>query len=135
VKSIRLGAVDVLHEGLRLDVVPADPLEIVMATAAGEIRGRVINDRQQAVSSVPVVLIPGSGRERRTDLYRSVVTDVDGHFRVEGVPPGDYAVFAWENVENGAWFDQEFIRTHEHRGTAVTVGDATRQEITLSVIN
>jgi hypothetical protein len=135
VKSIRLGAVDVLSEGLRLDVAPADPLEIVMATAAGEIRGRVVNDRQQAVSSVPVVLIPGSGRARRTDLYRSVVTDVDGRFRVEGVPPGDYGVFAWENVETGVWFDAEFLRFHEDRGKVVTVGDATSQEITLSVIN
>ena len=44
------------------------------------------------------MLIPDIQRERR-DLYVRATTDKDGRFSIRGIPPGNYKVFAWENIE------------------------------------
>jgi hypothetical protein len=35
------------------------------------------------------------------------------------LPPGEYALYAWEDVEEGDWMDPGFLKKSE--GTAVTV--------------
>jgi hypothetical protein len=137
VKSIRAGETDVLREGLRIDSVSTEPiaLEIVLAPAMSEILGRVENSRQTAVTGVPVVLVPRQSGRNRPDLYKCVITDAQGRFQMSGVAPGEYDLFAWANVENGSWFDPEFIRIHEDRGKRVRVGETTREEILVTVID
>jgi len=36
-----------------------------------------------------------------------------GRFRLQGIPPGDYSLFACEDIENGLWQDPEFLQRHE----------------------
>src|SRR5262249_25706968 len=60
VKTARLGAVDVLNEGVRLDRPPDGPLEILVSTKTGAVDGIVQNDRQEPSSNVTVVFIPDS---------------------------------------------------------------------------
>jgi hypothetical protein len=65
-------------------------------------------------------LVPANERLRsRPEFYRSAVTDKDGKFRMVNLPPGEYALYAWEDVEEGDWMDPGFLKKSE--GTAVTV--------------
>src|SRR6185295_7294936 len=48
VKSIRLGEIDVLNSGLRLQGAPAGQLDVVIGTAPGAVDGTVFNDNQTA---------------------------------------------------------------------------------------
>ena len=89
----------------------------------------MINRTREPEGNVPVVLVP-SNRTRR-DLYQKKSTDVNGRFKFDGIMPGQYKVFAWEDVLAGAWQDQEFLRTYETRG--VTVDVATRSPATAEV--
>ena len=100
VKSMRLGNADVLNDGLHLTGPPQGLLEIVIGTNAGNIEGSVLNDRQQAVANETVVLVPDPRFRQRSDLYKVLSTDSSGRFRMPGVTPGDYKLFAWENVES-----------------------------------
>jgi len=68
------------------------------------------------------------------DLYRTTSTDAMGHFHVEGVPPGDYRAFAWEDVETGAWLDPDFIRQFEDRGRPIRITESGTSNIELRVI-
>src|SRR5262250_2267346 len=99
----RYGGIDVMSEGLRLDRQPTGSLDILISTNTGIADGTVQNDKQEPSVNVTVVLIPDAPSRGRFDLYRTTSTDAGGHFHVEGVSPGDYHVFSWENVENGAW--------------------------------
>jgi hypothetical protein len=121
VKSIRLGNADVLNAGLRLERPPAVPLEIVVGTNPGAIEGAT------AAADVSIVLVPDV--RLRTDLFESTVSDSSGRFRFDRIPPGNYKIFAWQEVENGAWFDPEFLRTYENGGQPIQVTEGTTLKV------
>src|SRR5205823_10985242 len=134
VKVARYGATDILSEGLRLDRQPNGPIEIVVSASTGIADGRVQNEKQDPAANVTVVLVPDAARRNRLDLYRTTSTDAMGHFHVEGVPPGDYRVFSWEDVEMGAWQDPDFIRQFEDRGKPVRITESGTSNIELRLI-
>jgi hypothetical protein len=134
IKSARYGALDVMSDGLRLDRQPVAPIDIVISTNTGIADGSVQDDRQQPAVNVAVVFVPENPRRKRLDLYRTTSTDASGRFHVEGLPPGDYRVFAWEDVENGAWQDPDFLRAFEDRGKPVRIGEGSTANMELRVI-
>jgi hypothetical protein len=66
---------------------------------------------------------------QRTELYRVATTDPAGRFRFEKVPPGEYKVFGWMEVETDGWYDTEFMKTYENRGVALTVREGTTERV------
>jgi protocatechuate 3,4-dioxygenase beta subunit len=134
VKSIRLGNADVLNDGLHLTGPPQGLLEIVIGANAGSIEGSVSNDRQQALPNATVVLVPDLRFRKRSDLYKVVTTDNAGRFRITGVTPGDYELFAWENVESGAWQDPAFIAAYENAGRPIHLYEGSSENVQLQVI-
>jgi Carboxypeptidase regulatory-like domain len=137
IKSIRMGSQDVLNNGLQFNDEP-DPLgvkiEIVIGTRTGSLNGTVLNDRKQSAINTTVVLVPDGIRRVRSEAYRTAITDAAGRFQIPVIPPGDYKVFAWDDVEPGAWQDAEFLRTYEERGTPIRIGESTKDTITLPLI-
>ena len=93
--------------------------------------GQVVN-RQGTLADVSVVLVPNV--RRRTELYRTTTTDVSGRFHLDRVPPGDYKVFSWEEVEDGAWYDPEFLRANENRGVPIRIVDGQTASVQAEVI-
>lgn len=132
VKSIRLGNTDVLNGALHLEGKPSTPLEVVIGKNSGAIDGQVLTDRQVSVADVSVVLVPNV--RRRSELYRTTTTDVSGRFHFDRVPPGDYKVFSWEDVQEGAWYDPEFLRAHENQGMPVRIVEARTEGVRIEVI-
>lgn len=125
VKSIRLGNADVLNAGVHLDGPTSSVLEIVLSTDYGVIDGNVSSEST-------FVLIPNV--RNRTDLYRTTVTDPSGHFHLDQIPPGDYKMFAWSEVEEDAWYDPDFIRTFENDGKAIHVSEGGTEHVQLTAI-
>jgi hypothetical protein len=134
VKSIRLGNADVLNDGLHLTGPPQAILEIVIGANAGKIEGSVVNAQQQPLANRTVVLVPDLRLRQRTDLYKVVPTDSTGHFRMLGLTPGEYKLFAWENVEQGAWQDPAFIGAFESAGRPIHIYEGTSENLQLPVI-
>jgi protocatechuate 3,4-dioxygenase beta subunit len=134
VKSARLGSVDMLNGGLRLDSDPRGALEVVLGTTPGALDVTVLDDRRMPVPAVTVALVPDSSQRKRYEVYRNATTDSSGQVRLEGVVPGDYRLYAWEDVENGAWLDPDFMRNYESRGTSVRVADGARAAAEVRVI-
>jgi hypothetical protein len=54
---------------------------------------------------------------------------------MRNVVPGDYTLFAWEQIERGAYFDREFLGRYEDRGKAVHVGEGGHVSVKLEVIS
>jgi hypothetical protein len=132
VKSIRLGSTDVLNGTLHIEGKPSAQLEIVIGKNAGGLDGQVVANPPGSISDVSVVLIPDV--RRRTELYRSTTTDVSGRFHFDRVPPGDYKIFAWGEVQDGAWYDPEFLRTVENRGTPIRILEGRTENTRVEVI-
>jgi hypothetical protein len=134
-KSARLGGEDVLETGLKIGAGQAGgALELVISTAAGRIEGSVVNENLQPVPGARVVLVPEVARRSQTRLYAETTTDQYGQFILRGLTPGDYKLFAWEEVESGAYHDPEFLKPYEEQSEAVHVGEGGRETIQLRLI-
>ncbi len=121
VKSALLGGTEVLNAGVRIDGEPGGALEIQIGQNPGTFDAAVIDDNQEAASGATVVLVPDPSRRQRQDAYRSATTNESGRVHFEGVIPGDYKVFAWDEVEFSAWQDPDFIRMYEDRGKPLRI--------------
>ena len=80
-----------------------------------------------------VALVPypiGSGR---LDLYKNGATDTSGQFQFRGIAPGDYIVFAWDDVEFQAWQDPEFARSYESVGKRIHINEAANETVDLTI--
>lgn len=134
-KAVRLGGMNVLDRSLDLTQgdVPG-PIEVVLSAAGGRVEGTVLQDNQQPAAGATVVLVPDSGRRHRPDLFRSTVADDSGNFVLRGIPPGEYRLLAWEDVESGAWLDADFLRGFERSGETLSISERSRHKPQLKVI-
>jgi hypothetical protein len=57
-----------------------------------------------------------------------------GHIALNDVPPGDYLAFAWEEVEDGVWFDADFVKAAQDHAIKVQVGLKANEEILLKLL-
>jgi beta-lactamase regulating signal transducer with metallopeptidase domain len=133
IKSMRLDGIDVIPGSLVRIEGPREKLEIVISSDAATVDAVIRNDRQEPVGGISVVLIPDNQRDR-FDLYRNGVTDAEGNVRIDGVVPGNYKAFAWENAEDGIWTDADFIRPHEARGKSLRLNGNDKITVELSPI-
>jgi hypothetical protein len=134
IKSIRMGNADVLDGGLHIDGPPQNSLEIVIGAQGGRVSGTVVGARQDPLPNRTVVLVPDVRLRYRSDLYKTATTDSSGRFRLQGITPGDYVLFAWDNVATGAWQDPDFVRGYEIRGKPIHIGEETDDDVQLAVI-
>jgi hypothetical protein len=137
VKSVTVGGRDVLEAGVTF-APGADPLtmDVVLGTNAGAVEGRVLNDKNQPVNDAVVGVVPAAASARgfRMDMYKTTSTDAAGKFEIRGLPPGEYKIFAWEDVDKASIIDQDFIRLHENAGKIVPVGEGEKPTLDLTLI-
>jgi hypothetical protein len=131
---MRLGTADVLEGGLHLSGQPRDGLEIVIGANGGGVGGTVVNGVRDPVPNTIVVAVPDANDRHRTDRYKRVSSDASGRFQIRGLAPGGYTLFAWEDIDEGAWQDPDFLRPYESRGTSVQVRDGSDESVQLTVI-
>jgi hypothetical protein len=81
-----------------------------------------------------VVLLPQGPPPFREDRYRVFTTDKSGQFQFRGLPPGEYRMLAWEDVDPGAWFNPAFLAVNERYATAMTLDEGKNQRIDVTAI-
>ena len=113
VKSGRMGDKDVLDSGIDAARGAAGALEVVLSSG-GQVEGVVLNAEDQPATGAAVVLVPETRSLWR--LYKENTTDQYGRYHIKGIAPGNYKLFAWEDVENGAYEDPEFLKGFEALG-------------------
>jgi len=135
-KSIRAGNADVLDSGLDLTAGGGASLDVVIGVNAPQVSGTVQDSTtQQPAIAATVVLIPQEKERREVSLYyRTASTDQKGNFTLGRVNPGEYKIYAWEDVENGAWFDPDFVNPVESKGSPVSVREGNPVSVQLTTI-
>jgi hypothetical protein len=135
VKSIRSGETDVLLSGLNTEGAPA-PLEMVLSPNAAQVTGSVQNPSANTpMAGAAVVLIPQEkDRKEQQTYYKMVTSDQNGAFTFKDVAPGDYKVFAWEDVEMGAYMDPDFMKPVENKGESLTLRESDQKSVQVTLI-
>jgi len=131
VKSIRYGSSDKIESGFTVFRGTQSSLEVTISSRGARIQGAVTDKDNLPVTGVWVVLVPDEAHRDQSRLFQKAATDQFGHYLLRGVVPGDYKIFSWDEVEDGAWEDPDFLRTFEDRGQKISVeeGDAKTADI------
>ena len=135
VKSVRMGDADALESGLDTSQGAAGTLEITISGNGGQIEGTAADSKQKPASAAVVALVPDAPRRERLMLFKTSATDTTGHFNITGIAPGEYKLFAWEQIEEGAYQDPEFLKVYENQGQGVTIREGSRETAQLKVIS
>jgi len=133
VKTARFGGIDALNPPFRIDVADGR-LEIVVGRNPGSLDGAVLDDALKPFPDATVVLVPEPPRRQRFDLYYAAGSDASGRVHFDGLAPGDYKIFAWDDVPADAWQDPDFLRTYENLGKPVRVSEGSQESIDLKLI-
>lgn len=123
-KSVRFGSTDVLADGLHIDSRLSGTLDIVLGANGGTVTGTVADAGGQPAANVSVTLVPDENRRNRDDLYKKVSADAAGRFTIQGIAPGDYTIFAWDNLDPANLYDADFIHRFESQGRAVHLSES-----------
>ena len=124
---------DVLNGVWQVTSATSGQLDLILSSRGGQIEGTVRDTLNQPAQGVEVVLIPDQPRER-LDLYKRATTDVEGRFHIRGIAPGGYKVFAWEAIEEYAYYHADILALYETQGVPVRVQDSSKDSISLRLI-
>ncbi|MDX2153379.1 MAG: carboxypeptidase regulatory-like domain-containing protein [Bryobacteraceae bacterium] len=108
------------------------PLTLSLSPKAATVEGVALLDQKPAPATV--VLVPEGDRRADARFYYTTSAAEDGRFRFASVAPGDYRVFAWQDVEPGSWFDRDFIAPDESRAPRVSLRESSREQVATPVI-
>jgi hypothetical protein len=134
-KAIRIGREDVTDTGIDLTqgIAPED-LTVVLNPNGGVIEGSVQNAKEEPAMGATVTLIPDAAHRSLSWMHKTANTDQNGRFVIQGVRPGEYKIYAWEEVEQDAYQDPDFMKLHESAGETVSVKEGAHETVQLKVI-
>jgi hypothetical protein len=84
------------------------------------------------VESATVLLI--SDGEKPVRVWKSAISDADGKFSINSIPPGKYRLLALDDVETSSWENPAVAQTFEGRGVAIELAPNAKaqHDLTLS---
>lgn len=124
VKSATLAGQDILNNEVPI-FQTAGPIEILMRDDGGSVEGDVVDAAGQPVAA-GIMLLRGSIRTA------NLMSQPSGHFKLQNVAPGDYMIFAWDQPNEVAYADPDWMRRNAGGGLAVTVTAGQSQQIKLT---
>lgn len=134
-KSIRLGGRDV-DTGFTASG-PAS-MDLLVSSKGGSVEGMVAEkekdvDNDHAVANAAVVAVPEQKFRKLPDRFGTGSTDQYGRFTIRGLAPGIYTLYAWQDLEDGTWYDDDFLKSQEANGLALKVEEGSRQKVELKL--
>ncbi len=140
-KSARLG-----ERNIETGFTASGPatLDLLVSTKGGTVEGAVVDaavekavdkegDKVHPVANATVVAVPEEKYRKLPDRFEIESTDQHGRFTIRGIAPGSYALYAWQDLEDGVYRDPDFLKSQEANGTAVRVEEGSHQQIELKV--
>jgi hypothetical protein len=132
-KAVRSG--DKQLTGRRVDLSSKmEPLTILLGVDVGEVEGAVQNAKGDPMARARVNVIAYGDHANRGDLNRFGFADEKGEFKIKDVPPGEYKVFAWEDVPVGAPQDPEFRKPFEKQAASIRMQPNGHEKVQVTAI-
>jgi hypothetical protein len=122
---------DYASRELTLAVGTALDCDVTLASDTGTIHGKV-TDGETPARGLVVVLVPESRQLRRIPRYTLTAdTDVTGQYKIAGVIPGEYQLFAIPPSADHGHFALDFPERHTDIAEHVSVDPSTTQAVNL----
>ena len=115
------------------DGMKTGKLTIVLSTGGGSLEGTVV-DKRLNFRQATVVLVPEQHNRDWIYLCKTTTTDQYGQFVIRGIPPHEYRILAWEDVEEGAYFEPDFVERFVRKSQTVRISSGSRKVVHLQLI-
>ncbi|HET9129769.1 MAG TPA: hypothetical protein VFO86_02410, partial [Terriglobia bacterium] len=136
ISSIR-GSTSSSYEKSSFTINGDDPpsLEIGVTSPGGTLEGVVQKRDSLEWADIIVTLIPDGAERQNSWLYKTARLDSSGHFRISGIAPATYSVFAWKSL--APYQDPDFLREVEPLGKRVDlhIGENATVQINLTQLD
>jgi hypothetical protein len=134
VKRVNAGGSNVLESGLDLSQAESAPaLEITVSSKAAAIEG-VVRNEDKPFAGASVMLLPEPLRPERLRWLQKIATsDQSGRFTMNGVAPGDYRLYAWEEFLSMYDLEPEQLKPYEGYAVKIKVGESAREQVELKL--
>ncbi len=131
IKDVEYAGASAINEGFTVVRGSDATLKITISSRGARLQGSVVDADGLPAVGVYVALVPDAPSRGVHRLYKDAQTDQEGRFDLRGIAPGDYTVFSWDEVEEGAWEDPEFLKPFEIKGQKITVQDGDAKTMSL----
>jgi hypothetical protein len=135
IKQLRYGTTESPDAAFSLSA-NRDALEVLLSAGGARVSGVVTRNGAAGSATPQIVLLPDTPDTglRRYDTHLGRL-DQFGAFAVkEPVRPGEYMLYAFEGVPDGAWTEAEFIKEMEGRGVRIKVAEGEVKTVELPLI-
>jgi hypothetical protein len=105
---------------------------VVLTTRPTTIRGALRDEKHNPAEGTVIVFAedPAKWREGARTI-RATRLDQRGLFTFKGLPAGDYFLVAVDSVQEGQWYDPEFLEGLKGRARRVAIADAESKQVDL----
>jgi hypothetical protein len=126
--KVLLNGKDVTDSGFRLADAQGAKLEIVISVKGGTLEGTAVDSERKPFSNAQIIALPSALKLRkRFDLLQKTTADVQGHFKLRGVRPGEYIVMALEDAQEQPFMEDAFLKHNVDKMRTVKVGESNDQ--------
>jgi hypothetical protein len=126
VKQARYAGADLLSSPWKfVSGTARSTLEVMISTNVAEVSGTITDAQLNPTAGADVVLVPDRRRDN-LELFFHTTTDARGHYKLENISPGDYKLFAWQEIGYGSWFDPNVLKKYEQNSRAIQLGESAR---------
>jgi hypothetical protein len=134
-KSVRFGEQDVTDQELDLSSgVAAGQIEVLLSAAGGHADGSVTNEKGEPSAGATVTLVPEGPRRSSQMFLKTGTSDQNGRFTFKDIAPGDYKIYAWDQIESGAAQDPDFVKPYEDKAKKLRIAENGRENLELKLI-
>jgi large repetitive protein len=129
VKGVKFGGRDVTNADIDLTSGTGGAMEIAVSNDGGEVSGTVRDGNGDPARGAVVQLWPADGEGART-----VKSDESGGFHFIGLPPTDYRLAAWEDLDDDLAGYAPFRALFTDQAAKVKAGEGARETVDLKLI-
>ncbi|MGA8765283.1 MAG: carboxypeptidase-like regulatory domain-containing protein [Candidatus Sulfotelmatobacter sp.] len=130
---VKANPANLLEAGITVGRGLSAALDFTLSPGLAVVEGTVTQG-SEARSGIPVVLVPDGARRSYPRYYRQAVTDQSGRFALRAVPPGDYKLFAANDIGIAYFMNSDPSTSYEDQGKAVHLEEGAHAEIQLEEV-
>jgi hypothetical protein len=109
-------------------------VRVVLTNRPTDLRGALLDEKKQPADGTVVVFPEETSRwHEDSRTVRAARPDQRGEFSIKGLPAGKYLIAAVDYVQDGQWYDPEFLADLRPRAQRLSLIDAESKRIDLTV--
>lgn len=128
-KAMTLGSIDVLNRPISINSSTRDSLQIVVGARGAEVQGHI----ERGIATTVLAAPQGDSASIPARFITSTV-DENGDFRLVGIYPGTYRIYAFEDLEPQSWLEPGFLAGYRESSVEVELQEGPGPTIRLTAI-